>query len=66
MGYWTATDDYLRTHGQGPKCPDCGATMFPQDDHGRFMCFCSGRKGKAFDVVTKTSVGGTANSTDKK
>jgi len=54
MGYWTETDDYLRRHGSGPKCPSCGQTMFPQDDHGRFACFCSGRS-KRTDVVSKIS-----------
>ena len=50
MGYWDETDLYLRRHGGGPKCPSCGQTMFPADDHGRFKCFC--RLGSTFDTVT--------------
>lgn len=47
MGYWDATDQYLNSHGgSGPKCPSCGAEMFPQDDHGRFTCFCSLGRGR--------------------
>lgn len=43
MGYWDATDDYLRTHGGcGPTCGFCGNEKFPIDDHGRFGCFCGG------------------------
>lgn len=49
MGYWDATDLYLKRHGgEGPKCPLCGKEMFPMDDHGRFTCFCS--LGKTLDV----------------
>lgn len=50
MNYWTATAEYLKEHGEGPECPDCGKTMFPQDDHGRFTCFCS--LGGGIDVVS--------------
>jgi len=50
MGYWDATDEYLGRHGRGPTCSQCGAEMFPQDDHGRFTCFCN--LGNGLDVVT--------------
>jgi hypothetical protein len=41
MNYWTATDEILAQHGgHGPKCPNCGQEMFPEDDHGRFTCMC--------------------------
>ncbi len=43
MGYWDATDQYLSRHGgRGPTCPSCGREMFAEDDHGRFLCSCSG------------------------
>ena len=50
MGYWDATDEYLGRHGRGPTCPWCGEEMFPQDDHGRFTCFCN--LGGSLNVVT--------------
>jgi hypothetical protein len=50
MGYWDATDDYLNRHGEPPTCPTCKQKMFPQDDHGRFTCFCN--IGGGLDVVT--------------
>jgi len=50
MGYWDATDEYMGRYGRGPTCPRCGQEMFPQDDHGRFTCFCN--LGGGFDVVT--------------
>jgi hypothetical protein len=41
MNYWTATDQVLaKNGGKGPRCPDCGGEMFPEDDHGRFTCMC--------------------------
>jgi len=41
MNYHTATDEIIKeSGGQGPKCPYCGGTMFPEDDHGRFTCRC--------------------------
>lgn len=41
MNYYTATDEILaKRGGRGPKCPDCGREMFPEDDHGRFICAC--------------------------
>lgn len=54
MGYWDATDRYLSRHGRGPNCPSCGQEMFPQDDHGRFTCFCNLSGG--FDTVTNTPI----------
>lgn len=46
MGYWDATDEYLRRHGgKGPACGYCGEAMIPEDDHGRFTCFCPGYRG---------------------
>ncbi len=54
MGYWDETDKYLRSHGGvGPKCLSCGRAMVPQDDHGRFTCFCGGG---GFDIVTGSSL----------
>ncbi|MDD4900659.1 MAG: hypothetical protein PHS62_00900 [Patescibacteria group bacterium] len=51
MGYWDATDEFLREHsGHGPTCPNCGKAMFPEDDHGRFVCSC--KLGGSFDVVS--------------
>jgi len=50
MSYWDRTDRYMNHHGRGPTCPSCGKEMFPQDDHGRFICSCS--LGRSFDVVT--------------
>lgn len=50
-GYFDETDRYLNQHGGAPKCRACGNTMFPADDHGRFMCFCGGR-GSHLDVVS--------------
>ncbi len=50
MGYWDATRQYLSRHGRGPNCPFCGKEMFPQDDHGRFTCFCN--LGGGFNTVT--------------
>jgi phage/plasmid primase-like uncharacterized protein len=52
MSYWSATDEFLQKNGGNPKCPNCGSEMFPQDDHGRFICFCS--LGGGFDAVTNT------------
>lgn len=49
MGYWDETDQYISRHGRGPECPRCGEEMFPQDDHGRFTCFCN--LGGGLDVV---------------
>lgn len=40
MGYWDATYQYLQSHGGAPTCRSCGKKMFPEDDHGRFTCFC--------------------------
>lgn len=40
MGYWDATYQYLQSHGGPPTCPHCRKKMFPEDDHGRFTCFC--------------------------
>lgn len=55
MGYWDATDQYMRRHGgRGPACPSCGKEMFAQDDHGRFACFCN--LGGGLDVVTGTLI----------
>lgn len=54
MGYWDATNQYLNQHGRGPTCPHCGATMFPQDDHGRFTCFCN--LGRSLDVISGTEL----------
>lgn len=51
--YWSATDDYQREHGGNPTCPIHGTEMFPQDDHGRFVCFECGI-GNPLDVVTGT------------
>ena len=42
--YWGETDRILKEEG-APNCPRCGKKMFPQDDHGRFTCFCSFGKG---------------------
>lgn len=39
MGYWDKTAKMIAS-GQVPNCPKCGKKMFPQDDHGRFTCFC--------------------------
>ena len=50
MGYWDATTGYMKQHGHGPTCPSCGEEMFPQDDHGRFACFCNMRN--TLDVVS--------------
>lgn len=47
MSYWDETDRYVRQNGN-PRCPGCGAEMFPEDDHGRFTCVC----GRGLDVVT--------------
>jgi hypothetical protein len=41
--YWTGTEDFFeRNGGKGPTCSYCGKEMFPEDDHGRFACFCDG------------------------
>jgi hypothetical protein len=60
MSYWDETDRYLSSHGgKGPPCPHCGRTMFAADDHGRFSCFCGGRKKRGIvthDVVTNTTL----------
>lgn len=50
MNYWSATNDYLNQNGEPPTCPICKQKMFPQDDHGRFTCFCN--IGGGLDVVT--------------
>lgn len=50
MDYWTATDEYKRTHRRGPICQFCGQEMFPQDDHGRYTCLCN--LGSGIDVRT--------------
>mgnify|MGYP001590173662 FL=1 len=55
MSYWDVTDRYMREHGGPPTCPACGHRMFPEDDHGRFSCFCGGRGSRSFDVVTGTN-----------
>lgn len=39
--YWGATDEIM-AEGNTPTCPHCGEKMFPEDDHGRFTCFCRG------------------------
>lgn len=39
MSYWSRTDEILaELGGQNPRCPTCGAEMYPLDDHGRFRC----------------------------
>jgi len=49
--YWGATDEILADEG-APTCPNCGNPMFPEDDHGRFTCFCTlGRS--SFDARTR-------------
>ncbi len=54
MGYWDRTDDYLsKNGGEGPCCPKCGREMFPQDDHGRFACFCGV---DSYDVATGSAL----------
>lgn len=64
MGYWDETDNYLDAHGgQGPTCPTCGKTMFPADDHGRFICGCN--FGRRFDVVTGTVIDRTPHTSPK-
>lgn len=55
MSYWDETYRYLNSHGGcGPICPNCGDPMFPEDDHGRFTCFCD--LGKSFDVTIGASI----------
>ena len=50
--YHTATSDFLRVNS-APKCPNCGAEMAAEDDHGRFRCLsCWG----GHDVVTGLSM----------
>lgn len=40
-GYWDATQRIIEANGgQNPVCSICGQTMYPIDDHGRFMCGC--------------------------
>lgn len=51
MEYMDATDQYMSQHSRGPTCPSCGKEMFPEDDHGRFSCFCGGG---TLDIVNKT------------
>ena len=41
MGYWDETDRMI-AEGRQPNCMYCKEQMFPQDDHGRFACFCPG------------------------
>ena len=45
QNYWGATNEIkLRHGGINPTCPACGGEMFPEDDHGRFICFaCPGK-----------------------
>lgn len=54
MEYHDATAQYMRRHGRGPNCSSCGKEMFPQDDHGRFTCFCN--IGGGFDVVANMPI----------
>ncbi len=49
--YWGATNEII-AEGGAPTCPHCGEKMFPQDDHGRFACFCQG--------IGKTTVDGVS------
>lgn len=51
--YWGATDEII-AEGRAPTCPHCGKRMFPQDDHGRFACFCQGIGRTIFDGVSGT------------
>lgn len=54
MGYWDATDQYLKERGGcGPTYPSCGTEMFPADNYGRFICDCNF---KTLDVVTDAPV----------
>lgn len=39
--YWDRTDRMIG-EGRVPTCSYCGEQMFPEDDHGRFACFCAG------------------------
>lgn len=41
FSYWGETDRMIR-EGEVPYCDYCGEKMFPEDDHGRFSCFCEG------------------------
>ena len=62
--YWTATDDYLNSHGgRAPTCPYCGGRMFATDDHGRFSCFCGGRRRRG--IVTHDVVSGTVKTVEE-
>lgn len=54
MGYWDETDRIIAENGgRNPTCPNCGKEMFPQDDHGRFVCSC---KSPFDDFLQKLSV----------
>jgi len=41
MSYWDETDRIIR-EGRQPSCVYFGNEMIPEDDHGRFTCFCDG------------------------
>ncbi len=41
MSYWDRTDRIIR-EGNRPNCGHCNEPMVPEDDHGRFTCFCPG------------------------
>ncbi len=37
--YWSRTNNMIK-NGEVPNCPYCSSQMIPEDDHGRFICFC--------------------------
>ena len=46
--YHGITSEFESQFGGPPNCPKCGETMFAEDDHGRYKCFCGG----SYDVLT--------------
>jgi len=65
--YWSATDDYLiENGGKKPKCSNCGAEMFAEDDHGMFKCFsCNGSPSTNMAKFSRISIKGGKISTIK-
>ncbi|MFA5070163.1 MAG: hypothetical protein WC528_02675 [Patescibacteria group bacterium] len=44
-------NDEVAGQSSGPRCPKCGRTMFPADEHGRQACLCGGMR----DIVAENS-----------
>lgn len=67
MGYWDRTDEIIRNNGGlNPICQRCGQEMFPQDDHGRFICSCNFGGGAEAIPQTRLPEGETDLSDEEK